>query len=289
MEPISRISFSQIANHLGKGGEDILAFDRVAPEPLDDVAPVRIDGISIMLCEQGEATLKVDLSEYHLKRDSLIVIQPNNFIVGASLSEDFQAIQVLVSHDAVEKIMPKLTDMLPTLLSNRTDPVVQLAPKEAEGIRAFYKFIRLKLDGPETPFRTHKILSMLEAALYELMDIRLVHDTASQTRPSRSEEIVARFILSVCRNFRTERQVAFYAKEMCITPKHLSTVCKEVSGRTASEWIDSYVMMEAKMLLRTTDMTIQEIATQLHFANQSFFGKYFKHHCGLSPSAFREA
>ncbi len=63
---------------------------------------------------------------------------------------------------------------------------------------------------------------------------------------------------------------------------------KEISGRTAGDWIENYVIMEAKVLLKTTDMTIQEIAVYLNFANQSFFGKYFKHHTGSSPSNYRK-
>lgn len=98
---------------------------------------------------------------------------------------------------------------------------------------------------------------------------------------------MAKFIIAVSESFRERREVSWYAERLCITPKHLSAVCKETSGRTAGEWIESYVTMEAKVLLKSTDMTIQEIAAKLNFANQSFFGKYFKHQTGLSPTAYR--
>ena len=100
---------------------------------------------------------------------------------------------------------------------------------------------------------------------------------------------MAKFILAVSEHFRTHRQVNYYANKLCISAKHLSSVVKEISGRTAGEWIENYVTMEAKVLLRTTDMTIQEIATNLNFLNQSFFGKYFKHITGVSPTAYRKA
>ena len=70
---------------------------------------------------------------------------------------------------------------------------------------------------------------------------------------------------------------------LCVTPKHLSATIKETSGRTAGEWIDSYVIIEAKTLLRNTGLTIQEVSAKLNFSNQSFFGKYFKHITGISP------
>lgn len=99
---------------------------------------------------------------------------------------------------------------------------------------------------------------------------------------------MAKFILAVSENFRENRQVNYYADRLCITSKHLSSVVKEISGSTAGEWIENYVTMEAKVLLRTTDLTIQQIATKLNFNNQSFFGKYFRHITGMSPTAYRK-
>ena len=131
-------------------------------------------------------------------------------------------------------------------------------------------------------------MCMLQAALYEMMDINLQHSTGIETQRTRKEEIMAKFILAVSEHFREERQVAYYAHKLFITPKHLSSVVKELSGRTAGDWIENYVVMEAKVLLKTTDRTIQEIAVYLNFANQSFFGKYFKHHTGMSPTAYRK-
>lgn len=204
-------------------------------------------------------------------------------------SPDLTTYVVMCSPEVVQSILPKLTDLLPLLLQHRLQPVTKITQEEANGIKAFYDFIKAKLDGPDTPFRYRKVLTMLQAALFEMMDIRMVRESAEGIVHTRKEEIMARFILSVNENFRRERQVVFYAKQLCITPKHLSTVVKETSGRTAGEWIDNYVMMEARMLLRTTDLTVQEITSRLNFSNQSFFGKYFKHHAGVSPTAFRLA
>ena len=266
---------------------EVLAFDDVRFQRLDESVPVRIDGLAIILCTGGTASITIDLKRHELKANSLLIIQPNNFIRALDSSADFHACVVLCSLNTVEAILPKLTDMLPTLMQHRLMPVTNLTDDEAAGIKAFYQFIKLKIDGPKTTFQKQKVLSMLQAALFEMMDIRLAREDAEGVTHSRKEEIVARFILSVTENFRRERQVAYYAKQLCITPKHLSTVVRETTGRTAGEWIDSYVMMEAKMLLRTTDLTIQEITSRLNFTNQSFFGKYFKHLTGQSPTAFR--
>jgi AraC-like DNA-binding protein len=81
--------------------------------------------------------------------------------------------------------------------------------------------------------------------------------------------------------------VGFYAKKLCMAPKYLSAVIKEKTGKSAFEWINDYVILEAKSLLKSTNMTIQQISDELNFANQSFFGKYFKRLAGMSPKSYR--
>ena len=125
--------------------------------------------------------------------------------------------------------------------------------------------------------------------MFEMLDIHAAMHTPPLQVKSRKEEIMARFILLISENFREHRQVSFYSDQMCISAKHLSSVVKELSTFTAGEWIERYVTVEAKVLLRTTDLTIQEIATRLNFTNQSFFGKYFRHQTGMSPSAYRKS
>lgn len=268
--------------------EDILVFDHEIKIDSNEIFPIRIDALLIVLCTGGTGKIGIDLREYEIRKNTLIVIQPKNYICLSDYSEDFQCSAVACSNHVVEDVLPKLTDILPLLIHHRTEPVSYLSDAEAAGISNFYVFLRQKLRGPKTPFLKQKVLCMLQAALYEMMDINLQNQTDFETQRTRKEEIMAKFILAVSENFRNERQVSFYAHKLYITPKHLSSVVKEISGRTAGDWIENYVVMEAKVLLKTTDMTIQEIALALNFANQSFFGKYFKHHTGVSPTSYRK-
>ena len=89
-------------------------------------------------------------------------------------------------------------------------------------------------------------------------------------------------------NFRSERRVSWYAQQLCITPKYLSETVKAVSKRRPNDWIDNYVTMEIRVMLRNSTMSIKEIAQELNFANQSFLGKYFKEHVGMSPKEYRK-
>ena len=84
-----------------------------------------------------------------------------------------------------------------------------------------------------------------------------------------------------------ERSIQFYADKMCLTPKYISGMIKTYSGKCALDWINDYVVIEAKMMLRYTTMTVQEISNSLNFPTQSAFGKYFKQQVGVGPKQYR--
>ena len=114
------------------------------------------------------------------------------------------------------------------------------------------------------------------------------HDLMSNMKGSnRQDDIYAAFLDAVGNNYKKERELGFYANQLCITAKHLSYVVKEVSGRTALDIIEDYVITEVKALLLSTNMTIQQISDYLNFPSQSVFGKYFKRLTGMSPKAYR--
>lgn len=107
------------------------------------------------------------------------------------------------------------------------------------------------------------------------------------TDKSRQQQIFERFIKDVNQHFFIERNVYSYAERLCITPKYLSAVVRQVSGKSANDWINEYVILEAKALLRLKNNTIKDVSNKLNFPNQSFFAKYFKQHTGLTPKQYR--
>ncbi len=289
-QPAGTYTLHQIARSVNsdKLGDDIIIFDHELRFDNEEVFPLRIDALLIVLCQQGSGRIGIDLREYEVKKNTLIVIQPKNYIFLSSHSDDFLCSTVACSNHVVEDILPKLTDILPLLIHHRTEPVSYLTDEEVNELLQYYEFLRLTLRGPRSRFLKQKVLCVLQAALYQMMEINLKNTDDDKPQRTRKEEIMARFIIAVSENFRTERQVTAYAEKLCITPKHLSSVVKEISGRTAGDWIENYDVMEAKVPLNTTHLTFQEIAVNLNFANQSFFGKYFKHHTGVSPTTYRK-
>ena len=100
--------------------------------------------------------------------------------------------------------------------------------------------------------------------------------------------IFHQFFLSLFRHFRQEREVSFYAELQHLTPRYFSSIIKEKSGSNALQWIVQVVIIEAKLLLETSELSIKEISVLLNFPTQSFFGKYFKQYTGVSPKEYRE-
>ncbi len=283
-----RIRINDIIKRLSYSAseEDLAILDVGGPIPKNP-APTRIDAFLICLVLSGKASVKIDLREYETESGSLIQLSPKNYITDFCSSEDFHAKVIICTPVILEHILPKLTEYIPVLINQPFTPVSRLAPDEVRSLEEYCRKLERDLTKPASLFKKQKLICLLHAMMLEILEIRHKDPASVNIKKSRKEELMAKFIIAVSEHFRTHREVAFYANQLCITPKHLSAVVKEISGRPAGEWIDQYVVMEAKVLLRNTDHTIQQIASILNFANQSFFGKYFKHMTGISPTAFR--
>ena len=115
-------------------------------------------------------------------------------------------------------------------------------------------------------------------------------DTIKESVPKEKLQnpIFEKFKEVLFRDFLHHRSVQYYADSLNVTRKYLSEVIKKNSGKTASNWIDDIVILEAKVLLQNKDLTISQISELLNFDNQSVFGRFFKNHEGISPLEFRK-
>lgn len=251
-------------------------------------APIRVLGLTIALCIEGEGEVGIGVKKYRFSKNSLMLLNPNQYVHSLSSLGQVKIKAIGCNLEMIESIMPKISGLLPLLIHNPIESVSSLSEEHSKDIQEYMRIIGEKLKAVDSPLKRTKISNLIQALLCEIIEKHYVSKEGVEKPQSRKEEILSKFILEVLQNFRTQRSVAFYADRLCVTPKHLSAVAKDISGHTASELIDHYVIMEAKIMLAETALTIQEISNKLNFANQSFFGKYFKHLTGYSPSAFRK-
>lgn len=131
------------------------------------------------------------------------------------------------------------------------------------------------------------VTAMGEVLCYEILSIYFARYPQQPQHKDRKNHVLQNFMVSLYQNHRMEREVTYYAQEQYLTPRYFSAIIKEKSGISALQWIIRMVIADAKQMLRSSDLSIKEIASELNFSTQSFFGKYFKQYVGISPTEYR--
>lgn len=243
----------------------------------------------LVICGEGEISGIIDLTPRSMRGGSMMVLRRGHVIHDIRESSEFRGFYILADEDKLDGLLPMMTYMAPCMAYFKDNPIVRIPDSELENVRMLHSLLRAKYRAADgvLPYNKMTINALCEALFYETLGIYTNLMNRQNRVPSRREELLSRFISLVEQDFRRERTVIYYARQMGLSPKHLSAAVKSVSGLTAGEWIDRKVILEAKLMLRNSSMTVQNISSALNFANQSFFGKYFKHLTGKSPREFR--
>lgn len=252
--------------------------------------PCRIDAFIIGVGTEGETSVSFNLHEFRLKKDSMFIFTPKN-ILQVNSQQYFKADVIAISPDFMRRINIDIKNMMPLFLKFVENPTLALTPEESRSMRGMIAQIERETRGPETHFSFDIVSGLIAATIYKVGDIMYhylaEHPEGQNNSHNRAKEYFKQFTHLLGEHFSEERSVGFYARQLCITPKYLTTLIKRISGQSVSEWIDNYVILEAKTLLKYSTMSIQEIAYYLNFPNQSFFGSYFKRNTGMSPSQYK--
>lgn len=267
-------------------GEDFVIFDDLNEIPIYDY-PNRIEAAVFAICLKGHIRFSLNLKEYSISPQNMVVLLPEQIVQQHERSDDFEGIFLGVSREFIDDTIPGAQNLLSAFFYVKEHPCTTLTDDELDSLTEYHSILWKKIRMKEHVFRKEVMQSLLLALFYDVCNIFRKHQSVDTGKRSRKEELFGLFMRTVMENYKQERSVGFYADKLCVTPKYLSLVSKEVSGKSAGNWIDEYVILEAKALLKSTNMTIQEIADMMNFANQSFFGKYFKHLTGLSPKEYR--
>ena len=154
-----------------------------------------------------------------------------------------------------------------------------------------YRLMKAKIAETDNPFRKGALLGYTQVLTYNSYKYLLAADSddeKTEVKSGRQQELYTQFMDEVRKSYTKERSISYYADVLCVTPKYLSQVVRRISGRFAGDWITDFVILEAKALLKSRKYTIQQIADMLNFANQSFFGKYFREKVGCAPTEYQK-
>jgi AraC-like DNA-binding protein len=231
--------------------------------------PMKLSMPHLLLVESGEVRLNVNFRDMAVASGCCALIGENAMVERVSVSDNARIILML------------------STLQQHDQPVViwKLHGEHMTMLKQVYGMMRtIMLNNAFAPNREESVASCLN-----LMGsiIGQAGDSNPDAKPSRQDEIVARFLQCVHENYREHRDVSFYAAQLGLSLKYMSHVIYEKTGRHPTKWIKDYVILEAKTMLRSGRYSIQQIADELHFPNQSFFGKYFKEAVGVSPKKWK--
>lgn len=257
-------------------------------------SPYRLDAVIIGICKKGSATIGVNLMEYELSKEMFFVNMPDN-IMQLKYKNDVSVDILIISVDFMKEIQVDVKKLIPLHLQTIKDPRLSVSKNDMNLLGKYIDLIYETVirEGIYAKEITRKLVSSMVYSVANIIEgsgkEELGRTAVAVVSTNTKEILFERFMALLTEHHRLERSVAFYAEQLHITPKYLSGLIKDVSGRSASVWIDNYVILEAKTLLKFSTMSIQEIAYYLNFANQSFFGKYFKHLTGMSPGEYKNS
>lgn len=244
--------------------------------------PQKLTHAAIAICTSGFCRLKINLQEHEIEAPMLLALMPGQIIEPISHSPNFEGYAIMLSRRFIDMLnLPGWQQQYMMMYNN---PLNKIDSEKLTAIRIFFAILYRAASNEENPFRLQVIENLIRVFYYGGVHQFKPHDTATN---SPKNSIVERFLNLVEEHYREERLIGFYADKLCITPKYLSKLVKENTGRSAGEWIENHVILEARAMLQSSDMTIQQVASSLNFPNQSFFGKYFKRATGLSPKQYR--
>lgn len=266
--------------------EDLALIDNVSSMIIPH-EPKRMSCFMFAFCDKGQVEYSIDTITQVVTEGHIIIISAGQVIDKVKISPDCQGHIVFISQLYVQEVLSGMRDLSSIFLFSRLHPVFEMSRDEARSILSFYLLIRQKASESSHRFRRDTVKALIQAFLYDAGNIFWKIFNNENRRNSRTEEIFMSFIQLVERHYQHERRVGWYAQQLSITPKYLSESVKGISHKTPSDWIDDYVVLKLRVILKTTNLSIKEIATQMHFPNQSFMGKYFKEHTGMSPREYR--
>lgn len=246
--------------------------------------PVKFSATTMIFIKSGECKADINLITYDIVGPAFVIVRNSQIMLPKYISPDFRASVMVMSKNFNDNISLFLNHVPIYGLISR-HPVVSLPKQSLPEIDKFFKDLREILADVSNPYASQALVFTIVAFTYKTL--YKCYEPFQNEFASGGGRISDRFIALVQEHFRKERFLDFYASKLEITPKHLSRTVKCQTGYTAVEWIEKFVILEAKVLLKSSNLNIQQIADELNFPSQSFFGKYFKKITGLSPKEFR--
>lgn len=250
--------------------------------------PFKIEFTMILFCLGGSMRIQLNLTEYELNKNCILLVQQGSIGQCLEISSDCKLVYFAFSKSYF--VVDPLHGAIIMRKFLMQQSMLRVTDEEMEEQMQIYRTLRRKIKQPDYHYKRDLIMSYMQVLCCNACQLMIPYIEMQEAQVgNRKKQIYDKFMELIQQYYATERSIGFYADKMCITPKYLSQMVYAVSGRHAGDWIRDYVILEAKALLKSRKYTIQQISDMLNFANQSFFGVYFKKEVGCSPKAYQNA
>lgn len=268
----------------------VFVSDNIQEFTLSGGLPIYVNAFSYILILKGSATLFIDENQHSVNADTLCMLSPLHLTCFSNRSEDFKCIFLCMHKDFIDKIgVFNLKQRIAKGINLHSNPLLKITPQDTEILKTNIKHIKEQILRKEHLYHLELIQNALIKFYLELDNIfdRKEMPGRNATDIPRDSIKLQEFMTLLMTHFKEEHQVAFYAQAMNITPQYLTAIIKRQTGKTVNSFIYELIYSEARNLLLSTDLSIQQITTRLNFADQASFSKFFKRHSGVSPQLYR--
>lgn len=276
-------------------GDDIIVYhikNTEEKQPLDNIPSIRINAVFFIVCQYGDISFTVDYKDYHLTKGMILSLSALHILDDIRIGKNFEGYALIISEKFILPIVEEMQIINKLTTSIRTSPLLMLENDKMQLFIDIIERIKRGVKAKEHILQKELIKNEVSNFILEIADItyKTKYEGKKDTYQKNSKDSIAQnFIMLMIQHCKEQHEVSFYAKELCITPGHLSRVLNAFSGKSAMKWISDALISEAKILLRKPDINIQQISEELHFGEQSSFSKFFKKHNGVTPVEYRNS
>lgn len=255
-----------------------------------DVKPVlnrsyELSSSIMIICRRGWMRFRYNMQETMIQRNDLMVLLPDSQVMFSEVSADYDATTIILSNRFGAG--QSQANSLKLQIRFVQNPVVSLTERESGIMQSFFEQMKY-IAGSQMTNKEETVRMLFDVMFSVFMSFKSVSQYPGESN-SHTRQIFERFIVLVIAHHREAREVIWYADKMCMTPKYLASIVKQTTKLSANYWINQYVILDAKHMLKTEKQwSILEIAERLGFVDLTVFSRYFKKHVGVPPSAYRE-
>jgi AraC-like DNA-binding protein len=246
------------------------------------------DKVFIAFCKAGIFSFEMDGTEYLLEQNDVFIGYPNAIYNRFEMSSDLDCHLICISKSLLLELLYPNQSIWNKTLYLRRHNILQLTTLNKNCLDHLHALLMTNLKREQPMFQKEMVHTIIQAVIYELCQTLSKDATEEYSQETNQKKILFdRFISLLSKNEVKKHPLSYYADILCVSPRYLTMVCRNVSGKTAYDWIREYVQNDVRYYLLHTNLSIKETAIRLGFCNLSFFGKYVRENFGKSPSDFR--